>query len=65
MIAYMLVFRHQPALLVVSVATITIVSTLRDGIQHPFAAALAGSILAIALIALTASVWYKGYTSKL
>jgi hypothetical protein len=63
MIAYTLVFRHQPALLIVSVATITILSTLRDGIQHPFPTALAGSILALALIALTASVWYKGYTS--
>jgi hypothetical protein len=63
LLAYVLVFRHQPALLVVSVAALTVLSTLRDGLQHPFPGALAGSILAAALIALTASVWYKGYTS--
>jgi hypothetical protein len=33
---------------------------LRDGLQHPFPGALVASIVPIALIALTASVWYKG-----
>jgi hypothetical protein len=61
LIAYILVFRHQPELLLPSVATITVLSALRDGLQHPWPGALAGSLVAIALIALTASVWYKGY----
>src|SRR5262249_32030630 len=42
MIAYVLVFRHQPSLLLLSAATLTILSTLRDGLQHPFPGALAG-----------------------
>jgi hypothetical protein len=65
MIAYLLVFRHQPALFLASVATITLLSALRDGLQHPFPGALAGSLVAIALIAVTASLWYKGYRKAL
>ena len=61
MLAYMLVFRHQPQLMIIAVAILTILSTLRDGLQRPIPGALAGSIVAAALIALTASVWYKGY----
>ena len=59
MIAYMLVFRHQPEQLLMTTATLTILSTLRDGIQHPYPAALAGSITAAVLVAIAAGVWFR------
>jgi hypothetical protein len=65
MIAYMAVFRHQPALLIASVATIAVLSALRDGLQRPFPGAIAGSVVAMAFVALTAAVWYKGYRKAL
>jgi hypothetical protein len=60
MLAYLLVFRHQPMIVVPATATAIAFSVLRDGIQHPFPTAIAGSIAAAALAAIVAWVWYRG-----
>jgi hypothetical protein len=60
MLAYLLVFRHQPLLVIPAAATAVALSALRDGIQRPFPAALSGSIAAVVLIALATWVWYRG-----
>ena len=59
MLAYLLVFRHQPMLVVPTTATLAVLATLRDGIQHPYPAALAGAIAGAVLIALAAHLWYR------
>jgi hypothetical protein len=59
MLAYLLVLRHQPMVVIPAVAAAVAFSTLRDGIQHPFPSALAGSIAAAALLAVVAWVWYR------
>jgi hypothetical protein len=60
MLAYLVAFRHQPMLLVITTATLVILSALRDGIQHPFPSALAGSIAAALFIAIAAWAWFRG-----
>jgi len=60
MLAYLAVFRHQPMLAIFTAVTLVILSTLRDGIQRPYWSALIGSIIASALIAVAAWVWYRG-----
>src|ERR1051326_4240398 len=59
MLAYLLVFRHQPLLVIPAAATAVALSALRDGIQRPFPTALSGSIAAVVLIALATWVWYR------
>jgi len=59
MLAYLVAFRHQPMLLVFTTATVIILSTLRDGIQHPYPSALAGSIAAALLVPIAAWVWFR------
>ena len=59
MLAYVVAFRHQPILVVFTAATVVILSALRDGIQHPYPSALAGSVAATLLVAIAAWVWYR------
>jgi hypothetical protein len=59
MLAYLLVFRHQPMLVIPAAATAVAFSVLRDGIQRPYPTAVAGSIAAAVLIAVVAWVWYR------
>jgi len=59
MIAYTLVFRHRRELLLISTATLAILSTIRDGLQHAYPAALAGSIAAAILLAIAQWVWFR------
>jgi hypothetical protein len=62
LLAYLLVFRHQPALMLLTTATVAILSTLRDGLQRPYPAALPGAVAGSVLIAVAAAVWYKSYS---
>jgi hypothetical protein len=62
LLAYRLVFQHQPELLIVMAATLAVLSTLRDGLQNPYSGALPGSLLGAAMIVLSATVWYKGWS---
>ena len=57
--AYVLVLRHQPKLVVTAIATLAILSTLRDGLRHSYPGALIGSIAAMILIGLAMWVWLK------
>ena len=59
MAAYLLVLRHQPKLVLPMTATLAILSAVRDGLQHAYPAALAGSFAAASLIALAAYTWIK------
>jgi hypothetical protein len=60
MIAYRLVFRHQPGLLLVTTATLVILSAIRDGVQGMFPSALASFVAGAALVAIAAGVWFRG-----
>jgi hypothetical protein len=60
MIAYQLVFRHQPELLLVTTATLAILSVVRDGIQGMYATALAGSLAGAFLVVVAAWLWFRG-----
>jgi hypothetical protein len=60
MLAYRLVFRHQPELLLISTATLSILSSIRDGIQHMYPAALLGSLAGAAIVAIAAWIWIRG-----
>ncbi len=64
MVAYQLVFRYQPELLLISTATLAILSAFRDGIQHMYPAALAGSLAAAAFIGIAAWMWFRGSMGK-
>ena len=60
LLAYKFVFRHRPELLVITTGTLTILSAIRDGIQHMYPAALAGSFAAVALVTIAAWIWFRG-----
>jgi hypothetical protein len=59
LIAYLLVFRQDTALLVLTTATLSVLATLRDGFQHPYPAALAGAFIAAILIGIAGWTWYR------
>jgi hypothetical protein len=63
MLAYRLVFRHQPSLILVSIATLLILSAIRDGVQRMYPSALAGALAGAVLVALVAWVWFRGSMS--
>jgi hypothetical protein len=65
MIAYRLVFQHQPALLVITAATMVMLFALRDAVQHAFPAAVAGFLTGSALVAIAAWTWFRGSMNKL
>jgi hypothetical protein len=59
MLAYLLVFRHQPMLVIPATATVVALSSLRDGIQRPYPTALAGAVAAAVVVLLAAWVWFR------
>jgi hypothetical protein len=59
LIAYLLVFRQEPALVVLTTATVSALAALRDGFQHPYPAALTGAFIAALLIGIAAWTWYR------
>ncbi|HEY2380374.1 MAG TPA: hypothetical protein VGK48_04250 [Terriglobia bacterium] len=59
LIFYALVFRHAPELLIITVAALSILSTLRDGFQRASPAGLPGSIIAAIVIGIVSGVWYS------
>jgi hypothetical protein len=59
MLAYLLVFRHQPMLVIPATATVVALSSLRDGIQRPYPTALAGAVAAAVVVLLVAWVWFR------
>ena len=63
-LAYTFVFRHHPQLLLVAVATIVILSSLREGLQRAFPSALLASIAGASLVAIAVWVWIRGSMSK-
>ena len=60
LLAYTFVFRHQPELIVITMATLSILGAVRDGVQQMYPAALAGSIAAAVLVAVVAWMWFRG-----
>jgi hypothetical protein len=59
-LAYRLVFRHQPELLVIATATLAVLAAVRDGMQRMYPWSLAGSLAGAALIAIAAWIWFRG-----
>ena len=60
LLAYRLVFRHEPQLLLITTAALVMLSTIRDGLQRGYPFALPGSIAAAVLVALVAWIWFRG-----
>jgi hypothetical protein len=60
LMAYLLVFRHQRRALPIAVAAMVILSTILDGAQHMYPAALAGSLTGAVLVAASAWIWIRG-----
>src|SRR4030095_5410347 len=54
LLADRLVFRHEPWLLVITTATLLILSLIRDGLQRAYPLALPASIAAVVMVALAA-----------
>jgi hypothetical protein len=65
LIAYLLVFRQEPALLVLTTATLSVLVALRDGLQRPHPAALPGAVLAVILVGIAGWLWYRSAISTL
>lgn len=57
--AYTFLLRHQPELLPLVVATLGILSALKDGLRQTYPAILPGAITASILIAIVAWIWFK------
>jgi len=60
MLAYVLIFRHQPQLILVTVATLVMLGAVRDAIQRMFPNALTGSLAGAVLVAAAAWLWFRG-----
>ncbi len=59
MIAYLMVFRHEPTLLIITVATLAILSIARDVLQFAFPPATLGSIAGIIILAAACILWLR------
>jgi hypothetical protein len=60
LVAYQLVFRYEPSLLLITTATLMILSSIREAAQHMYPGALAGSLAGAILVAITVWVWFRG-----
>jgi hypothetical protein len=58
--AYLLVFRQQPEVIIITTVTLVVLSTLRDGVQRAYPVALPGAIMGIVIAVVVAALWYKG-----
>jgi hypothetical protein len=59
LIAYLLVFRQEPALVVLTTATLSVLVALRDGFQRPYPSALPGFLIGIILVGIAGWTWYR------
>jgi len=60
MIAYLLVFRHHPDLLLITTGTLAILSAIRDGVQRMYPIALAASLAGALCVGVTAWICFRG-----
>ena len=60
MIAYLLVFRHHPDLLLITTGTLVILSAIRDGVQRMYPIALAASLAGALCVGVTAWICFRG-----
>ena len=63
LLADILVFRQQPQLLVITTATLLVLSLIRDGLQRGYPLALPASIVAVVIVALAARFWFSATVS--
>jgi hypothetical protein len=59
LIAYLLVFRQEPALVILTTATLSVLVALRDGFQRPYPSALPGFLIGIILVGIAGWTWYR------
>ena len=60
LLAYRLVFRHQPELLLITTGTLAVLASIREGIQRMYPWALPGSFAGALLIATATWLWFRG-----
>jgi hypothetical protein len=63
-IAYRLVFRNRPELVLLAAGTLTALSAIRDGMQRMYSGALPASVTAAIILAISALIWFRGTISK-
>jgi hypothetical protein len=59
MIAYRLVFRHEPQILLITTATMVILAVIRDGSQRMYPSALYASLAGAVLVGITGWTWFR------
>jgi hypothetical protein len=64
MLAYLLVFRHYPELLLITTGTLVILSAIRDGVQRTYPLALPASLAGALCVAVTAWICFRGTMDK-
>jgi len=64
MFAYRLVFQHEPQILLITTATMVILSVIRDGAQRMYPSASSASMAGAVFVAITAWTWFRGTISK-
>jgi hypothetical protein len=64
MLAYLLVFRHCPELLLITTGTLVILSAIRDGVQRTYPLALPASLAGALCVAVTAWICFRGTMDK-
>jgi hypothetical protein len=60
MIAYLLVFRHHPDLLLITTGTLVILSAIRDAVQRMYPLALPASLAGALCVGVTAWICFRG-----
>jgi len=63
-IAYRLVFRNRPEMVLLAAGTLTALSAIRDGMQRMYSGALPASVTAAIILAISALIWFRGTISK-
>ena len=64
LIAYRLVFRHHPELLLITTGTLVMLSAIRDGLQRMYPLALPAAPAAALCVAITALICFRGTMNK-
>jgi hypothetical protein len=65
MLAYRLVFQHEPALLLVTTTALVILSATEEAVQHMYPSALAGSLTGAVIVAIAGWIWFRGTMEEL